>query len=143
MTQRRNTQQRQLVLDAVRSRCDHPTAEDIFAAVRQRNDRISRGTVYRNLNVLIQEGAIASVKVAGGADHFDRRCDEHGHLVCTGCGAIVDVPLPDAAAFDREAERRTGYVVTGHRTVLEGLCPSCQAKRAAGLGTSGEKGAGA
>ena len=50
--QRRNTKQRALVLDAVRARCDHPTAEDIYLDVRRQDDRISRATVYRNLRLL-------------------------------------------------------------------------------------------
>lgn len=52
MKQQRNTRQRQLVLDTVRSRRDHPTAEQIYQSVHQVDAHISRGTVYRNLNLL-------------------------------------------------------------------------------------------
>ena len=56
MKQQRNTRQRQLVLDAVRARCDHPSADQIYLDVRAVDDRISRGTVYRNLKVLVEAG---------------------------------------------------------------------------------------
>ncbi len=54
--QRRNTKQRKLVLDAVRQSYNHPTADEIYNAVREQDDRISRGTVYRNLNLLADAG---------------------------------------------------------------------------------------
>ena len=79
--QRRNTKQRALVLDAVRARCDHPTAEDIYLDVRRQDDRISRATVYRNLRLLEQTHAITCVKAPGG-DRFDLRLDAHCHVVC-------------------------------------------------------------
>ncbi len=103
--QRRNTRQRQLVLDAVRSRNDHPTADDIYLAVRELDERISRGTVYRNLNLLEETGAICSVKAPGGS-RFDWKTDGHAHVVCTECGCIADAALP----YDRAALEETGAI---------------------------------
>lgn len=123
--QRRNTKQRTLVLDAVRSRCDHPTAEDIYLQVRNLDDKISRATVYRNLRLLEDTGAITCVKAPGG-DRFDLRLDSHAHLVCTKCGAVIDAALP----YDREADRivaeTSGYAVDGHATIFTGVCPACR-----------------
>ena len=56
MKQQRNSRQRQMVLDAVSTRCDHPTADQIYLDVRSKDDKISRGTVYRNLGVLSEDG---------------------------------------------------------------------------------------
>ena len=56
--QRRNTKQRKLVLDAVRQSYNHPTADEIYNVVREQDDKISRGTVYRNLNLLADAGEI-------------------------------------------------------------------------------------
>ena len=61
MKQQRNTRQRQMVLDAVRSRRDHPTAEQIFQSVRSVDAHVSRGTVYRNLNLLCENQEIFRV----------------------------------------------------------------------------------
>ena len=58
--QRRNTRQRKLVLDAVRQSYNHPTADEIYNVVRAQDDKISRGTVYRNLNLLADAGEILS-----------------------------------------------------------------------------------
>ena len=65
--QRRNTKQRKLVLDAVRQSYNHPTADEIYNAVREQDDKISRGTVYRNLNLLADAGEILSIKTPGGS----------------------------------------------------------------------------
>lgn len=124
-TQHRNTRQRQLVLDAVLARCDHPTAEDIYEDVHAVDERVSRGTVYRNLNLLDETGAIMVVRT-NGAMRFDGRTDAHNHLVCRVCGSVVDAPLPYDDAMDAAVAERTGYAIEAHSTVFEGVCPACQ-----------------
>lgn len=125
-TPRRNTRQRQLVLDAVRARCDHPTAEDVFLDVRAIDERVSRGTVYRNLNLLAETGVITTVTTSGPM-RFDRRCDGHGHVVCRSCGTVADAPLPYDASLDAAAMEATGFRIDSHSMVFEGLCPACRA----------------
>lgn len=125
MKQTRNTRQKQMVLDAVRARCDHPTADQIFLDVRAADNRISRGTVYRNLSQLSDAGEINHVKVPG-ADRFDGRLELHCHLICTGCGAVCDAPAPYSEQADRALAEKTGYRIARHRTVFEGVCPACQ-----------------
>lgn len=125
---RRNTRQRQLVLNAVRSRCDHPTADQIYSDIYATNPHVSRATVYRNLHLLAEEGSILAVK-APDAERFDLRTDDHAHLVCSACGAVVDIgiPYPLDEGFETQVSSDTGYTVTRHYTVLEGICPNCQA----------------
>lgn len=129
--QRRNTRQRKLVLDAVRSLHDHPTADEVFNEVRLHDGRVSRGTVYRNLTLLSAEGAIQQLKTPGG-NRFDDRCDHHAHLICTSCGAVYDLDLPYDAASDAGAAQATGFENVTHYTFYEGLCPACQQRAAQG-----------
>ncbi len=128
MKQQRNTKQRQLVLDAVRARCDHPSADQIYLDVRGLDNRISRGTVYRNLNVLVQQGEILQVKLPH-MDRFESRLDVHYHLLCTGCGAVMDIPLSYREDLDEQTAKETGYSIERHRAVFEGLCPACRQKK--------------
>jgi len=125
MKQRRETRQRQIVLETVRARCDHPTADQIYLDVRAVDERISRGTVYRNLNCLSEDGEINHIKVPG-ADRYDKRTELHYHLICTSCGAVCDVPIEDDMEKDALLSAKTGYAVARHRTVFEGVCPACQ-----------------
>jgi len=131
MKQQRSTRQRQLVLDAVRSRCDHPTADEIYIDVRASDSRISRGTVYRNLALLSDAGEILHVKVPG-ADRYDLRRGPHYHLLCTSCGAVSDLPMPYDPELDEQVSRATGCAISRHRTIFEGICPSCAEKQEAG-----------
>lgn len=122
---RRDTKQRQLILDAVRSRCDHPTADQIYDDIHAIDARISRGTVYRNLNLLCEEGAICHVRVPG-ADRYDLRVDLHCHIFCIGCKEVIDAPYPYRAYLDSEIAKKSGYKIIRHRLIFEGVCPVCQ-----------------
>lgn len=109
--QRRNTKQRKLVLDAVRQSYNHPTADEIYNVVRAQDDKISRGTVYRNLNLLADAGEILSIKTPGGS-RFDRTVEPHAHIICTSCSRVIDVPLPFDAQLDAKASEQIGWHVT-------------------------------
>lgn len=123
--QRRNTRQRKLVLDAVRALHDHPTADEVFNEVHRHDEHVSRGTVYRNLSLLSDEGTIQLLKTPGG-NRFDDRCDPHAHLICTSCGAVCDVSAPYDEGADASAAGETGYAGVTHYTFYEGTCPDCQ-----------------
>jgi len=124
----RNTRQRQLVLDAVRSRTDHPTADQIYLAVREIDDKISRGTVYRNLGILEENGELLHVK-APDASRYDLTTGKHYHVHCTCCGMVCDAPLEYQYDHDERVAEVTGFQITGHETVFEGVCPACLAKQ--------------
>ena len=125
MKQQRNTRQRQLVLDVVRGRRDHPTAEQIYQSVREQDAHVSRGTVYRNLNLLCDNREIYRV-VMSNSDRFDLRTDPHYHIHCLVCDSVVDVPYTYDRAYDETLEQETGYRVLCHHMVVEGVCPDCQ-----------------
>lgn len=123
----RNSKQRQIILDAVRARCDHPSADQIYLDVRAKDDKISRGTVYRNLSILSDTEEILNVKVSA-ADRYDFRVDRHYHIYCTGCGKTFDAPMNYHSEYDEQVKEATGFQIRRHRLVFEGLCPECAAK---------------
>lgn len=125
MKQQRNTRQRQLVLDAVRSRRDHPTADQIYQSVHAVDAHVSRGTVYRNLNLLCDKQEIFRV-VMSDCDRFDLRTDPHYHMRCVVCGHVEDVDIPYNQEYDLALAQKTGYQILCHRLVVEGICPDCQ-----------------
>lgn len=127
MKKQRNSKQRDLVLEAVKSRCDHPTADQIYMDVRKMDEKISRGTVYRNLGVLSENEEITNVKVPS-ADRYDMRLDRHYHIYCTGCGKVFDAPIPYHTEYDNQIEEESGFQIKRHRMIFEGLCPDCKSK---------------
>ncbi len=128
MKQRRNTKQRQLILNAVRARFDHPSADEIYLDVRAIDSKISRGTVYRNLDVLVRKGEVLHVKLPQ-MDRYEGQAEKHYHFQCTECGSVCDVLLPYHEELDLQAAVNIGYTIERHRTVFEGLCPDCKQKK--------------
>lgn len=128
MKKQRNSKQRQIILDAVKARCDHPTADMIYLDVRSTDDKISRGTVYRNLGMLSENGDIGNVKLSS-ADRYDLRSDLHYHMVCTHCGKVFDAPLGYNEQLDTQIQKETGFQISRHRLIFEGVCFECMNKK--------------
>jgi Fur family ferric uptake transcriptional regulator len=125
---RRNTPQRRVVLEELRHLKSHPTAAELYAIVRRRLPRISLGTVYRNLEVLHEDGMIRKMEFAGAESRFDGTLDRHDHVRCTECGRIEDIyPSSPDQALHSPAEL-AGYQVEGYRLEYFGSCPSCRMK---------------
>ncbi|MDR2071367.1 MAG: transcriptional repressor [Treponema sp.] len=123
---RRNTRQRRLVLEAIHWG-NHPSARDIFDTIAE-TERISLGTVYRNLTILEQEGEILQVTSDPALVRYDRRLAPHHHLHCKVCGGVYDMPLPYDAGFDLEASEKSGYQIEGHSITFRGICRECMEK---------------
>lgn len=127
MTKRRQTIQKQAVLDAVRqAQPSHPTAADIFAQVRPTLPTLSFGTVYRVLHGLVEEGAITEIPQANGPAHYDADMEQHDHIVCSGCGAVGDVHLAPMFSLAGCGKPSTDFLVESYRLEFHGLCPLCQ-----------------
>lgn len=119
----RNTKQREVILQNLFSRCDHPTAEMVYYDVREILPNISLGTVYRNLNNLRSENQILGFAV-DGKEHFDGNANPHIHLYCSGCGTI----------FDREIDRKVLAELVPDfdditNVIVKGTCSSCKSTR--------------
>ena len=118
------SRQREAVLQALRSTDAHPTAQWVYEQVRTQFPRISLGTVYRNLALLRAEGAVSSLTVGDGFEHFDVNCSPHVHLHCKKCGRIADAPLN--ADSPREAALQAGFAPESEVYVLCGICRECR-----------------
>ena len=125
ITKTRETRQREVVLEAVRSTMDHPTADWIYRRARRRLPRISLATVYRNLRRLAEEGVIRELD-AGPTARFDGNTGRHYHIRCLGCGRVNDLPISVDTRVEEEAGRAMNYRVLGHQVEVLGLCPLCQ-----------------
>jgi Fe2+ or Zn2+ uptake regulation protein len=120
------SRQRAMILDALRATRSHPTAQDLYDAVRPSVPRLTLATVYRNLHVLQELGLARRIEVDGQSSRFDADIREHAHAYCLRCGKVHDVPVTPSADLTVEAEHLTGYDVTHCNIVFEGFCPNCQ-----------------
>ncbi len=119
------SKQRELVYAALKRSCLHPTADELYAMVKTEAPSISLATVYRNLNQIVSGGQAARISVPGSADRFDATNDGHLHMLCSRCGAVMDIPktaLPDICTH---ASRATGNRIEGYSILFYGLCAHC------------------
>ena len=122
------SRQRELILETVRRSNDHPTADTIYTRVRAQDPKVSLGTVYRNLNLLCENGQLLKVPIPGTSDRFDHTLGHHAHAYCEVCGSVTDV-LPQALPMLQAALKDgCGFQVRQMNLVLEGICPECQKK---------------
>lgn len=123
----RLTAQRAAVFDYLRSVETHPTAEDVFAAVRAALPKLSLATVYKALEALVDCGMATKLDYADGPARYDRRTDAHYHVRCVRTGQVRDLPIPfDPNLLDKlngnvmQQLRAQGFDVTGYRLELLG-----------------------
>ncbi|BDF57556.1 transcriptional repressor [Christensenellaceae bacterium] len=119
------SKQRELILKTVLERRIHPTADTVFSLLKPDHPNLSLATVYRNLNLLAENGLLLRIPVPDGADHFDGTLSPHYHMICEKCGQMVDVPREYVPAFDSEVAQKTGCVIHSHTIVFYGLCEHC------------------
>jgi Fur family ferric uptake transcriptional regulator len=127
MALKRLTRQRKAVLEVVQRARHHPDAAWIYQEVRKLVPRVSLATVYRTLEALVAEGYLVPITKAGEATRYDANLHPHLHLLCEGCGAIVDleVDLPDLLGPAQRAH--PGVEVRSVEVTYRGLCPQCKA----------------
>lgn len=106
----------------------HPTADEVYEAIRRQFPNISLGTVYRNLNLLSECGDIRKLSYTAGPDHFDYDTSDHYHFVCRDCGRVYDMPSICLPELNREAGAEAPGVIDSHELVFYGICRDCLAK---------------
>ena len=124
MNGKRYSRQRELIYEALRQTEQHPTAEMIYQWLKPANPSLSLGTVYRNLNLLADEGEIR--RMAFPVERYDAKTMPHPHFCCDQCGAVYDLHLPYDAELDRQALLASRHDVTGHEVVFHGICTKCK-----------------
>lgn len=127
MRSRADLSHRDLILDIVRRTDQHPSADDVFMRARTSVPSISLATVYRNLRRLVSEGHLRE-RMFGGVSRFDGHLEEHAHLVCTSCGAIVDVAADGAALVRQLDSSAPAWELMQVDVELKGRCPACRKK---------------
>ena len=121
---RRHTRQLKVIWDAVKDETSHPTADQIYAKVRRVIPNMSLGTVYRNLQKLVEEKKL-KVLTLGRIQHFDPMAQRHDHFICEKCNRVYDISVNSRRKIRLPSLPRQGFKVMSHQLSLYGVCKSC------------------
>lgn len=128
----RSTAQRRLIIDTFFEGASHMTIEDLLTEVRARDRGIGYATVYRTLKLLAECGVASERRFGDGLSRYELADDgsaHHDHLICVGCGKIVEFEEPRIEDLQDEVALRHGFEITSHKHEIYGTCPDCRAAR--------------
>ncbi|ATW25067.1 Fur family transcriptional regulator [Candidatus Formimonas warabiya] len=123
---KRMTKQRKTILEILRNTTCHPTADWIYEQARETLPEISLGTIYRNLQLLVQEHEIQELKYGSTFSRFDGNISPHYHFVCRTCGKVMDVNMDVVANLNDVAAHAVDGIVEYHRLEFYGRCQECE-----------------
>lgn len=123
----RITPQREMIIDALFDGEQHKTAEDIFAQVQTRTSAVNIATIYRTLDMLVEQGIASRTDLGGQTIYAQAQHGPHIHLVCRHCSLVVDADADVLAALDAHLQRDYGFRADLGHISLFGACEGCQA----------------
>jgi len=118
------TPQRIAILDYLEGNKLHPSAEDIYRAVKRKFPTMSFATVYTTLSALKAKGSVLELTIDGGKKRYDPLTEGHNHMICLSCKHIIDIPV--AFSLDVPEWVKQGFEVKHTHVEFHGLCPKCK-----------------
>ena len=116
------TKQRTKVLEILKERKCHLTADEIFEILKSRGETLVFATVYNSLNYLVDKGYIRKIHTDAGGDCYDGNLMIHDHFICKKCGGVIDVPsLTDKLKSDKIENNH----IDSCETTYFGICAKC------------------
>ena len=125
----RPSHQREMMLEYLLENRTHPTADEIYWGLHQKDKTISKATVYNALDLFERKDIVRSLNVGGGERHYDIATNDHGHFLCTNCGKIRDFCIN---IENCETDLPEDYDVQRADVHFFGLCDACRAAQADG-----------
>jgi Fur family peroxide stress response transcriptional regulator len=122
------TVQRRAILENLSSRTDHPTADQIYAAIQDRISGVSRTTVYRVLETFVQLGLARKISNPEAKARFDADTSRHHHAACMACEKVIDIDARLIPDIDLQGADIDDFEVFDCSVVAVGLCRDCRGK---------------
>ncbi len=122
----RITPQREEILRYLAQTRSHPTAYEVYEAVRAVFPRVARATVYNTLNLMVRLGLLIELKREEGAVRYETDLSPHINLICMQCGRVTDAPLPSPLHLGEVGDFEVRYV----RVDMYGICARCRDREA-------------
>ena len=130
LTGMRVTSQRALILEIIRRGQGHLDADEIYRRARERQPHLSLSTVYRTLQRLKELGLVEEVHFNEAHHHYEVKPSvEHHHLVCLGCGRVIEFRYPLARYVKRSVAEAKDFDIINTEVRMTGYCPRCRQSR--------------
>jgi Fur family ferric uptake transcriptional regulator len=129
---KRITQQRRILIEHLFKQHDHFDAEELIFNLSKQpaGSKVSRPTVYRTLNELVDAGLLRRMNLKGRAIYeHDYGYPQHDHLHCTICDSLIEFQSSELKELRDAVGREHNFRVTGHRLIISGICSECSVKR--------------
>ena len=126
MITRRNTIQKELIRNAVYEMKRHDTANEVYDFLKETYPTIGKGTVYRNLDILAEEGTLRKVEVLDGPNRFDFTLTNHYHVRCVKCGDVSDVDMDEIPNLLERIHDTHGIEFLNYDISFKGICRKCR-----------------
>ena len=120
------SKQREIILNTLKENVVHPTAEYLYAKVKEKDPKISLATLYRNLNQLTENGIIKKIDGLENSSHYDHNTHNHYHFICKKCNRVYDIKSEVAPDLINKTEELTGFLIENHDIVFSGICKDCR-----------------
>ncbi|QEN07731.1 transcriptional repressor [Oceanispirochaeta crateris] len=121
----RKSKQRDEILNILRETNIHPTANWIYDKLKKENSRLSLGTVYRNLSILVEQDLVDRIDFGSTFDRYEAKKGGHYHFVCENCGEVSDLEMPVMEELNSQVEKKFGLKTNKHRLEFFGICRKC------------------
>lgn len=127
----KSTIQRDAILKLFVDAGEHLSAEELYERVKKRYPGIGYATVYRTLKLLAGAGMAEERRFEDGFTRYEFKATEghHDHLICTGCGDIVEFENEQIEILQRNVAKKNGFHVQSHKLEIYGLCSSCHKRK--------------
>lgn len=122
----KNTEARSAVVMVLSNTNEPLDVSGIKLELEKLDIKVDQATVYRILNTFYEKGIIKRIEIGEGKYRYEIEKDHHHHLICTNCGRIEDIEIDLSSGFNKEIEKKNGFLVKSHSLEFFGICRLCQ-----------------
>ena len=130
------TLQRRAIMDVIALSHEHLSPAALYQEVHRWHPQVRLVTIYRTLEILARLGLVCELHTGDKQRSFIMRgtTEHHHHLICSGCGRVVNFASCSLGRLERKLSRETGFAIDSHFLELHGRCPQCSEEADSGQG---------